>query len=154
LEGLSGSQFRLWHSFLAAYAAVVPTVEARLADVIGLSLGEFEVLRQLEESGGRMRMAELADRVNASRSGLTRRIDRLEQQHLVVRQSVPDDKRGAYAVLTSAGRETVAEAMPAYQETIGAYLLASVAGADHTTLLEVFERIAEGAHYQRVFRDR
>ena len=48
-------------------------------------------------------MAELADSVLLSRSGMTRLVDRLEREGLIVRDTCEYDGRGSFAVLTDAG---------------------------------------------------
>ena len=54
-----------------------------------------------------MRMCDLAEQAQLSRSGLTRLVDRLERDGLLERCSCDHDARGAYACLTDAGRERV-----------------------------------------------
>jgi DNA-binding MarR family transcriptional regulator len=79
----------------------------------------FEVLLRLARSpGGRLRMSDLAAQVSRSPSGLTRAVDRLEAAGLVGRASCPGDRRGAYAVLTDAGRAKVEAAMPGHLERL------------------------------------
>ena len=73
---------RAWRAFASAQAAVTQQVRADLAASTDLTLGEIEVLDQLLNDDG-IRMAELADRVFTSRSGLSRRIDRLERKALL-----------------------------------------------------------------------
>ena len=51
----------------------------------------------------RLRMAELADSVLLSRSGVTRLVDRLERAGHVIRERVDGDGRGVVARLTPAG---------------------------------------------------
>ena len=64
----------------------------------------YEVLHHLQEaSGGRMRMCELAEQAQLSRSGLTRLVDRLEREGLLERCSCEHDARGSYACLTASG---------------------------------------------------
>ena len=48
-------------------------------------------------------MAELADSVLLSRSGMTRLVDRLEREGLLERDTCAADGRGTFAVLTDAG---------------------------------------------------
>ena len=67
----------------------------------GLPLTSYEVLHRLEEAdSGRMRMCDLAEQAQLSRSGLTRLVDRLEREGLLERCSCEHDARGAYACLT------------------------------------------------------
>ena len=55
-------------------------------------------------------MAELADGVLLSRSGMTRLVDRLEREGLLVRDPCTDDGRGTYAVLTDKGEALLDDA--------------------------------------------
>ena len=57
-------------------------------------------------------MSELAAQTTLTPSGLTRSVDRLQEQGLVVRRVCPEDRRGAFAVLTPAGRELMDRAIP------------------------------------------
>ena len=91
---------------LRAHAALTRELDAELEAAHGLPLTSFEVLMHLADADGeRMRMSDLADRVLLSRSGLTRLVDRLEADGLIERASCASDARGAFAVLTPAGRE-------------------------------------------------
>ncbi len=52
-----------------------------------------------------MRIRDLADASVLTRSGMSRLIDRLEKARLVRRETAPEDARGAYVILTPAGKE-------------------------------------------------
>ena len=69
----------------------------------GLTLGDFDVLAQLAGAGGELRMTELAARAFISRSGMTRRVDRLVEEGLVRRANADADARGVVVALTDAG---------------------------------------------------
>jgi DNA-binding MarR family transcriptional regulator len=115
----------VWRSFLRAHATVVRSLERELLAATGLPLAWYDVLLQLAEAPGRrLRMAELADRILLSRSGLTRLIDRLEAEGLVVRAPSPDDARGTYTVLTAAGFERLRSAAPVHLAGIRDHWLA------------------------------
>lgn len=147
-------EFRLWRAFLAAQAAIVTGIESELGGLTDVSLGDLEVLASLNESGGRMRMAELADSISASRSGLTRRVDRLKSQGLVERASVPSDKRGAYAVITNAGRRHLQDVMPGYQSLVARRFLSVLDSDEREMLLRLLERLNNAAEFdtERVHR--
>jgi len=96
---------RAWRSLKRAHAALAKRVDAELERSHGLPLTSYEVLHRLVESpGGRMRMCDLAEQAQLSRSGLTRLADRLEREGLLERCSCEHDARGAYACLTEHGR--------------------------------------------------
>lgn len=105
-EGLSAEALSAWKSFLRAHTLVTRALERELMSQQRLPLAEYDVLVQLAATpDGRLRMAQLADRVLLSRSGLTRLVERLESAQLVRREVCPSDARGSFAVLTPAGRQ-------------------------------------------------
>lgn len=109
----------VWRSFLRAHAAVVQRLERELLTEVGLPLPWYDVLLQLMEApGGRLRMAELADQVLLSRSGLTRLIDRLQAEGLVRRERSKDDARGTFTVITDAGKARLRAASPSHLTSI------------------------------------
>lgn len=104
----------VWRSFLRAHAGVTAQLEGELA-AAELPLAWYDVLLQLVEAPRRrLRMAELADRVLLSRSGLTRLVDRLQAEGYVTREPSPDDARGTYTVLTRAGFDALRAAAPVH----------------------------------------
>jgi DNA-binding MarR family transcriptional regulator len=106
-----------------------------------LPLAEFDVLFQLALSDGqRLRMNELADCVLLSRAGITRLVDRLVADGLVVRLKCVSDARGAFAALTDSGRTRLEEARPAHLAAVKRYFVGSFSRAELETLAELMER--------------
>jgi DNA-binding MarR family transcriptional regulator len=90
---------------LRAHAALTRELDAQLAREHKLPLSSYEVLLFLADAPeGRMRMAELAESVLLSRSGLTRLVDRLEREGLLERKPCKSDARGFFAEITPKGR--------------------------------------------------
>jgi DNA-binding MarR family transcriptional regulator len=91
---------------LRAHSALTKLLDAELVREHSLPLSSYEVLLFLADSPqGQMRMSELADGVLLSRSGLTRRVDRMERDGLLRRAPSEDDARGWFAVITPKGRQ-------------------------------------------------
>lgn len=108
---LSAAEFAAWGGFLRVHATLVRALDAELRAAHQLPLTEFEVLLWLSHRPEhRMRMAELADSVLLSLSGMSRLVERLERRGYVQRETSPEDRRGAYAVLTQEGLALVREA--------------------------------------------
>jgi DNA-binding MarR family transcriptional regulator len=83
-------------------------LETELVAEHPVTLGGYDVLVQLAEAPGRrLRMAELADAVLLSRSGVTRLVDRLEVAGMVTRERFDGDGRGVVAVITTKGIDTL-----------------------------------------------
>src|SRR3981189_398882 len=94
-------------------AGLRQVLERRLESNTGLSNQSFDVLIRLARTpGNRLRMSELAAQTTLSPSGLTRSVDRLEDTGLVVRDTCPEDRRGAFGVLTVEGKTVMDEAIP------------------------------------------
>ncbi len=84
-------------------------------------------------------MSELAAQTTLSPSGLTRAVDRLEEIGLVTREVCPEDRRGAFAVLTKSGRAVMARAVPLHVAHIDE-LLTDVLSSDEERMLEALLR--------------
>ena len=95
-------------------AAGLRRIIHRQAELSGASVHQsFDILIRLARSeGNELRMSELAAQASLTPSGLTRAVDRLQQQGLVNRRSCPDDRRGSFAQLTPAGRSLMDEMLP------------------------------------------
>jgi DNA-binding MarR family transcriptional regulator len=101
-----------WRALLRARATLLRQLSMDLEQKTGLTLGDFDVLGRLAEAGGSLRMTELADRTLSSRSGMTRRIDRMAGEGLVGRANADGDARGVVVALTDAGVNRLTETAP------------------------------------------
>jgi DNA-binding MarR family transcriptional regulator len=138
-----GWRIAVWRAFLRAHAAVIRELEQELASEAQLPLSTYDVLLQLVEAPGhRLRMAELADRVLLSRSGLTRLIDRLQAEGLVRREPSPDDARGTFTVLTAEGRSRLRAAAPVHLAGIRTHWLAHFSDDELRELAALLGRVA------------
>ena len=105
------SEIRTWIRFVATNAAINRELEARLMGAHGLTLSDYDVLVQLARSPERkLRNIDLAKAVVLTRSGVTRLVDGLEKDGLVMRSSCPSDKRGSFVSITDAGLARLREA--------------------------------------------
>jgi DNA-binding MarR family transcriptional regulator len=136
----------VWRSFLRAHASVMRELERELLAATGMPLGWYDVLLQLAEAPDRrLRMAELADRVLLSRSGLTRLIDRLQAEGLVRREPSPDDARGTFTVLTADGLVRLRHAAPVHLAGIREHWLVHFSDDELRQLAGLLSRLAPAA---------
>jgi DNA-binding MarR family transcriptional regulator len=143
---LDGVELAAWAGFLRAHAELVRRLDDELQQEHRLPLTCYDVLVQLANAPERrLRMAELADAVVLSRSGLTRLVDRLVEQGLVSRSRVDCDARGTYAVLTDTGLARLREASQTHIAGVRR-LFCDRLGADELEgLAHVWEQLAGGA---------
>ena len=85
-------------------------------------------------------MCELADSVLLSRSGVTRLVDRLERDGLLAREDCAADARGAFAVLTGAGEQLLAQARETHVEGIHRHFLSRFSDDELQALDALLER--------------
>jgi DNA-binding MarR family transcriptional regulator len=135
----------VWRTFLRLHAGLTRRLDDELRASLGLSLSAFEVLWVLTtEPENRIRMTELADHLVFTRSGVTRLIDRLERDGLVVRGEVGEDLRGRYAILTREGFDLFEEAAAAYVDKLRELFFAPLRGRPLGELGTLLCRIDEG----------
>ena len=74
---LSADEQAAWRGWLDTYRLLIPVLDRQL-QASRVSFTEYEVLVCLSEAPGqRLRMSEVADRTLATRSAITRTVDRL-----------------------------------------------------------------------------
>jgi DNA-binding MarR family transcriptional regulator len=147
---LTDRELKAWRGLLRVHAALVKALDAELIAEHDLPLSSYEVLITLQASPGRRcRMAELADRVLLSRSGMTRLVDRLERDGLLVRDTCSSDGRGCFAVLTDAGARLLAEARPTHLNGIRRRFLRHFEGDELELMSAYWQRMLPGQDLSR-----
>jgi len=142
-ENLSEGESRAWRGLLRAHACLARRLDAELEREHRLPMISYEVLSHLgDSSGGRMRMCDLAEQVQLSRSGLTRLVDRLQAEGLLERCSCAHDARGSYACLTETGRERLMEARGTHVAVMREHFFSHFAESELSWLADTWERIA------------
>ncbi|ALG06682.1 MarR family winged helix-turn-helix transcriptional regulator [Kibdelosporangium phytohabitans] len=133
-----------WRSFLRAHAKVTRCLEAELLSEQRLSLGAYDVLAELAAAPEHcLRMAELAEAVLLSRSGVTRLVDRLERAGLVTRERVDGDGRGVVARLTQAGAARLGTASRTHLAGVVRHFVELLDGQELQTLGALSQRVAD-----------
>ncbi len=133
-----------WALFLTVHAVVVSRIEQRLRAAHLPELAWYDVLWALERAPeNRLRMHELAEMTVISRSNLTRLVDRLEAAGLVTRDRDCADRRGAYAVLTAAGRAKRQKIWPVYSMAIESLFDAYMSAAESVVMRKALMRVLQ-----------
>lgn len=130
-----------WKALLKARATLLRRLATDLEKKTGLTLGDFDVLGQLAEAGGALRMTELADRTLSSRSGMTRRIDRMVEEGVVRRASADGDARGVLVALTDAGLSRLAETAPVHLRGVAELFVARLDDEELAALESALDKV-------------
>jgi DNA-binding MarR family transcriptional regulator len=146
LEELTPVELGAWRGMLRVHSALVRELDAELEAAHELPLSSYDVLIYLQAAPRkRLRMAELADSVLLSRSGLTRLVDRLVREGLIVRDSCESDGRGSFAVLTDAGEELLSRARPTHLAGVRERFLRHFSEEELRTLARLWEKVLPGS---------
>lgn len=142
VEGLCPAELDAWRGLLRVHANVLKALDAEMEAAHGLPLTSYEVLIQLADAPERrMRMCDLADSVLLSRSGMSRLVDRLERDGLLVRCACSHDARGAFACITEAGLELLEQARPTHVAGIRRRFLAHFEEGELRQLAAFWDRL-------------
>jgi DNA-binding MarR family transcriptional regulator len=116
---LDATQMRAWRGFLDLHARLAAKLNRDLQRTSGLTLSDYDVLVHLTDvPEGRLRAFELGDGLQWDKSRVSKQVARLAARGLVAKEECEADRRGAYVVLTPAGREAIEAAAPAHVELV------------------------------------
>ena len=118
LSSPSPEALAAWRVFFECALALPDILDAELRTAGGLSLHWYDVMVQLEEDPDGVPMNEIASRTLASKSGLTRVIDRMEEAGLVRRERPRGDRRVVLVVATEQGLEALAASRRVHRDGI------------------------------------
>jgi DNA-binding MarR family transcriptional regulator len=142
---LSEAGLKAWKGFLRAHSRLMPALDEELRESHRVALGDFDVLAQLGEAKGGLRMCDLAAAVVLSPSGLSRRVDRLERAGLVARERGETDARAVEARLTPAGRRLLGRLRTAHRAGVREHFAGRFSEEELETLSELLGRLAAEA---------
>ena len=114
-----------------------------LDDAGKIPLSTYDVLVQLTENGGRLRLRDLVDRVVLSQPGLSRKVARLEDEGLVERLPDPHDGRGVLVRITRAGRAALRSAAVVHIAGVEREFTSQLTDDEAAMLAQVFRRLLD-----------
>ena len=135
---------RAWRAYRRLFTMLESRLARDLAEGSDLSMADYTVLSNLVEAEERRwRVSELADYMQWSPSRLSHQLTRMEKRGLVERQAVPDDGRGAMAVLTEAGYEAIRNATPGHMKAVRRHMIDLLDPDELEVLGDIAERVVE-----------
>ena len=133
-----------WRAYIEVQGDLINAIERDLAPH-SLTLGDYQVLVYLSEAEEHsMRMCDLANILQLSPSGLTRRLDRLVAGGFVSRQSSPADRRVMMGSLTSTGRDLLERTAPHHVDSVRRHVFDHLDADQVTAMASIFTAIADG----------
>lgn len=141
---LDPDESRAWRGWLVASQLLHAQIGRDLQSDSGLSEADYRVLVDLTEAPEhRIRMSELALRLDWSKSRLSHHIARMEARGLVRREDCPSDARGSLAILTPCGRDELERAAPAHVASVRRHFIDLLDREQLGQLVGIAETIAD-----------
>src|ERR1700712_3879808 len=135
-QWLTDDEQRAWRRLLQMTSRLAARLNRDLQQSSGLSLTDYDVLVLLtERPDGRLRVFEIADALQWEQSRLSHHVVRMERRGLVTREECTTDRRGAFVVLTPAGRHAIEQAAPEHVATVR-QLVFDALSAEQISMLE------------------
>ncbi|MGC4940269.1 MarR family winged helix-turn-helix transcriptional regulator [Kribbella sp. DT2] len=140
----STEQLDAWRALYRADTLLFAHLDHALHRLADMAYFEHELLRALDEAGGKLRMAQLAETMMISRSGATRLVTKLEDKDgWVVRTTSPADRRATWAELTASGREALKTAQPVVDAVVGTFFADHVPSEELRRASTILHRLAD-----------
>ena len=98
------TELRLWLRLLTCSTLIENEVRRRLRESFDITLPRFDLLAQLDRTPNGMTLGELSQRMMVSNGNITGLVDRLAEQGLIRRRSLPKDRRVQIVSLTAEGQ--------------------------------------------------
>jgi DNA-binding MarR family transcriptional regulator len=137
-QWLTDDEQRAWRGLLQMNSRLDARLNRDLQQTSGLSLADYDVLVLLSEApAGRLRMFEIAEDLQWEQSRLSHHLARMQRRGLVAREECTTDRRGAFVVLSAAGRDAIEKAAPAHVDTVRRVVFDGLS-KDQVAMLESF----------------
>ena len=133
---------KLWLRMLSCTTLIETEIRSRLRAEFGITLPRFDLMAQLDRHPDGLRMGELSKRLMVTGGNVTGITDQLEQEGLVVRAPVPDDRRAYSVKLTPAGRRAFTRMASVHEGWI-TELMDGLGGHDKSTLIALLSKMKQ-----------
>ena len=141
---LTEEEQRAWRGLLRMTSQLNARMNRQLQDEYGISLPDYDVLVVLSEApAGRLRVFELADALAWEQSRVSHQLARMQRRGLVAREECRTDARGAFVILTAAGRTAIEQAAPAHVETVRQLVFDGLSPDQLAALTEITSSVLE-----------
>ncbi len=141
-EPVSKTRLRLWLKLLKASNRIEDEIRRKLREDYQSTLPRFDVMSALFRYPDGLKMSEISDLLRVSNGNITGIVDRLTQEGLAERASVPGDRRASLVRLTDTGRSAFAEHAAAHEGWIDR-LLTGLSEEDTAAMIARLDKLID-----------
>jgi DNA-binding MarR family transcriptional regulator len=139
---LNKQEFEAYAALVASSTLLQRAIEKNLQEQQSdLTQVQFEILMHLYNVPDGYRMADLADRLIVSRSGLTYQAGLMEKAGLIARERHGSDERGVVARITDKGEAVRQKVLPGHLAVVRGSFLGLLSSAELDTMTELLGRV-------------
>ena len=132
-----------WTALMRAQRRALGTIEAALKAAGLPPLAVYDALLEIERAGPEgLRPFQLEPRLLMPQYGLSRLLDRLAADGLVLRRPAPGDRRGHVVAISPAGRKLRARMWPVYGQALEQSVGSRLGPGDAAALAQLLRRLA------------
>lgn len=142
---LTDDEQRAWRAYIRMNARLFAALNRQLQTDSGMSESDYAVLVQLTDApDGRLRPYEIQRALDWEQSRLSHHLRRMQRRGLVERRECGDDGRGAYILLTEAGRQAITAAAPGHVDAVRRHFFDLLSPDEVATLEAMASRVLKG----------
>lgn len=140
-RSLDALEMEAWLSFIRSRNDLMAALERDLHPT-GLSLGDYQVFVHLSGAPDQsMRMCDLAEVLQLSPSGLTRRLDGLVRAGWIERRGAEHDRRVMLAVMTDEGRRQFERTIPVHVGSVRRRITGLLSEDELRSMARIFRKV-------------
>lgn len=134
--------FEAWVALIRSHQILTDAVESDLKQAGLPPLSWYDVLLEINrEPDKRLRLQDIGDRILLAKNNVTRLIDRLEKEKLVIRKKCKSDGRGVFAYIEPKGKELLEKMWPVYQQSVLTHFAASLSDSEIEMLCSILQKL-------------
>ena len=133
----------IWERLVRFHRVATAAMDANLRAAFGRSLDDYDVLHQIHDHGGPIRMGDLAERLLVANSSCNRIVGRLVEAGLVARTHGVHDRRVIQVELTTAGKAMRRRMATVHTRDIRRVVGATLDGDDRVHLDRTLRRLLQ-----------
>jgi DNA-binding MarR family transcriptional regulator len=141
LSSPSPEALAAWRVFFECALALPDILDAELKAAVELPFRWYDVLVNIEDADEGLPMNEVASRILASKSGLTRVIDKMEQAGVVRRERPETNRRTVLVSITPHGLETLHAARRFHRDGIRRHFTEHLTDSELKALAKALEKV-------------
>lgn len=134
--------FKAWVGMIRSHQIFLDRVEGDLKEAHMPPLSWYDILLEINRAPDKqLRLQDIAERILLAKNNVTRLVDRLEKEKLVIRRKCQRDGRGVYAYITPAGEDLLKSMWGTYETAVIKHFGEILSKTEIETLIKIRKKL-------------